>query len=74
MDEVKDEFSKIVKTEGNTDMMKNKKEYTIVDINANTNKDNIIDIHVNTKKRIRYVDVTVNKYNIVCPNEYKSFL
>tara|TARA_Y100000816_G_scaffold103938_1_gene72505 strand:- start:10366 stop:13416 length:3051 start_codon:yes stop_codon:yes gene_type:complete len=32
MDEIKDEFSKIVKEEGANDMIKNKKEYTIVDI------------------------------------------
>ena len=32
MDEIKDDFSKIVKEEGSNDMVKNKKEYTIVDI------------------------------------------
>ena len=32
MDEIKDEFSKIVKSEGNSEIVKNKKEYTIVDI------------------------------------------
>ena len=32
MDEIKDDFAKIVKEEGVTDLIKNKKDYTIVDI------------------------------------------